>query len=113
MNNQQKLSKVDNRQALAFAACPNPDHTSRDGWWSRQLYYSGNGIFKCGSCGREFTHEEVISVIKDDYELRLQELRVWYQERVLDICKDNFGELDGTTNEMPVVCNAGDESRDV
>lgn len=115
-HDQQRLSEASNQQAFSFVACPNPDHATReDGWMSRQVYYAGDGVFKCGSCGREFTREEVISEIHMDYQRRLQDLQVWYQQSVLDICRDSqtaFDELDAN-NEERVACNAGDESRDV
>jgi hypothetical protein len=83
---------------LSFVSCPNPDHVKQEGWKSRQLYYAGNGIYKCGSCGKEFTREEIRLEIQKDYAYRLQDLQRDYQQHIAKLYKDKQETLDEFDN---------------
>lgn len=83
---------------LSFVACPNPIHVGDEGWKSWQLYYAGNGIFKCNSCGKEFTREEVQIEIQKDYTYKLQDLQRWYQQSLADLHKNNLEHQDTLNN---------------
>jgi len=85
---------MNNLQTLSFVACPNPDHVAKEGWETRQLYYAGDGIFKCASCGKEFTRVEVQNEIQKDYAYRLQDLQRWYAQSVASLYKDKQEALD-------------------
>ena len=88
---------MSNDKFLSYVSCPNPNHVNQEGWKSRQLYYAGNGIFKCNSCGKEFTREEIRDEIQKDYAYRLQDLQRSHQQNMADLYKDkqeNLGEFD-------------------
>ena len=85
------MSKV---VVLEFVSCPNKIHIGQEGWRSYQLYYAGNGIYKCNSCGQEFTREQVRNEIQKDYAYRLQELQRDYSQNVASLYKDKQDTLD-------------------
>ncbi len=91
---QKERITVENQQVLSFVACPNPNHISKEGWASRQLYYAGNGIFKCSSCGKEFTREEIQNELQKDYASRLQELQLSYELSMENLYKNKHEDLE-------------------
>lgn len=85
------MSKV---TVLEFVACPNKIHVGQEGWRSYQLYYAGNGIYKCNSCGQEFSREQIRDEIQKDYAFRLQDLQRDYQQNIARLYKDKQDTLD-------------------
>ena len=86
------------QKTLSFVVCQNPDHIGKEGWQSRELYYAGSGVYKCDSCGEEFTHEQVQAGIKREYKIRLQELQKDFQISVARLWKDQQDNLDKLKN---------------
>jgi hypothetical protein len=79
---------------IDFVACPNPDHVGKEGWESRQLYYAGNGIYKCDSCGKELTREEVENEIQKEHAHKLLDLQRSYQQSIAEQLKNRQDNLD-------------------
>lgn len=85
---------MSNVPVLEFVACPNKIHVGQEGWRSYQLYYDGNDIYKCASCGQEFTREQVRDEIQKDYAYRLQDLQRDYAQNLASLYKDKQDTLD-------------------
>jgi hypothetical protein len=85
------MSKI---TVLEFVSCPNEIHIGQEGWKAYQLYYAGNGIYKCASCGEEFTREQVQEEIQKDYARRVQALQRDYQQSLASLYRDKQDVLD-------------------
>lgn len=92
---------------FTFVDCPNPDHVNQEGWKSSQLYYAGNGIFRCDSCGKEFTREEVQEEIRKDYVYKIQDVVRWYQQKLADLYLDKKHNEDKLDAEMSKIDSNG------
>lgn len=79
---------------LEFVSCPNKIHIGQERWKAYQLYYAGNGIYKCASCGEEFTREQVRDEIQKDYVYQVRELQRDYQRNLASLYKDKQDALD-------------------
>ena len=77
-------------EVLSFVACPN--HQTNEGF--NKLYPLGNGMFKCSLCGKEFTRERIKKEIEMDYNMRIMDMDVDYNQNLARLYADKKESLD-------------------